>query len=46
TSREHTAYQARVLDEHTPEALDVLADLVLAPRLDEADLELEREVIL
>ncbi|HSM61338.1 MAG TPA: pitrilysin family protein, partial [Longimicrobiales bacterium] len=46
TSREHTAYQARVLDEHLPEALDVLSDLVVAPRLDEADLELEREVIL
>lgn len=46
TSREHTAYQARVLDEHIPEALDVLADLVLAPRLDAADLELERQVIL
>jgi len=46
TSREHTAYQARVLDEHLPEALDVLSDLVLRPRLDEGDLELEREVIL
>lgn len=46
TSREHTAYQARVLDEHVAEALDVLADLVLAPRLDESDLVLEREVIL
>ncbi|HET9950008.1 MAG TPA: pitrilysin family protein [Longimicrobiales bacterium] len=46
TTREHTSYQARVLDEHVPEALDVLADLVLAPRLDEADLELEREVVL
>jgi predicted Zn-dependent peptidase len=46
TSREHTSYQARVLDEHVTEALDVLADLVLAPRLDQADLDLEREVIL
>ncbi len=46
TSREHTSYQARVLDEHLPVALDVLADLVLAPRLEQADLELEREVIL
>ncbi|MDA0329795.1 MAG: pitrilysin family protein [Gemmatimonadetes bacterium] len=46
TSREHTSYQARVLDEHLPEALDVLADLVLAPRLDDADLALEREVVL
>jgi predicted Zn-dependent peptidase len=46
TSREHTSYQARVLDEHLPEALDVLADLVLAPRLEATDLELEREVVL
>jgi predicted Zn-dependent peptidase len=46
TGREHTSYQARVLDEHLPEALDVLADLVLAPRLEASDLELEREVVL
>lgn len=46
TTREHTSYQARVLDAHLPEALDVLSDLVLAPRLDEADLALEREVVL
>ncbi|MBT8488027.1 MAG: insulinase family protein [Gemmatimonadetes bacterium] len=46
TSREHTAYQARVLDEHIPDALDVLADLVLVPRLEADDLELERQVVL
>jgi predicted Zn-dependent peptidase len=46
TSREHTSYQARVLDEHVPEALDVLSDLVTSPRLDEEDLRLEREVVL
>jgi predicted Zn-dependent peptidase len=46
TTREHTAYQARVLDAHLPDALDVLADLVLSPRLDERDLALEREVVL
>ena len=46
TSREHTSYQARVLDEHLPIALDVLADLVLAPKLEQVDLDLEREVIL
>jgi predicted Zn-dependent peptidase len=46
TTREHTSYQARVLDEHLPEALDVLADLVLHPRLDPEDLELERSVVL
>lgn len=46
TSREHTSYQARVLDQHVPVALDVLADLVLAPTLEDADLKLEREVVL
>jgi len=46
TSREHTSYQARVLDEHVPQALDVLADLVRAPLLRSEDLELEREVVL
>ena len=46
TTREHTSYQARVLDEHLAEALDVLADLVLHPLLDPADLELERDVVL
>ena len=46
TTREHTSYQARVLDEHVPEALDVLADLVLHPRLAPTDLELERAVVL
>lgn len=46
TSREHTSFQARVLSEHLPIALDVLADLVLHPMLREEDLDLEREVVL
>jgi predicted Zn-dependent peptidase len=46
TTREHTAYQARVLDEFGDLALDVLADLVLEPRLRAEDLELERGVVL
>ncbi len=46
TSREHTSFQARVLDEHLPQALDVLADLVLFPTLLEKDLKLERRVVL
>ena len=46
TSREHTSFQARVLDEHLTEALDVLADLTLAPLLRAEDLDLEREVVL
>ncbi|HEX7118920.1 MAG TPA: pitrilysin family protein [Longimicrobiales bacterium] len=46
TTREHTGYQARVLDEHFDTALDVLADLVLHPTFRPQDLELEREVVL
>ena len=46
TTREHTSYQAHVLDEHLPVALDVLADLVVNPRLDPADLELEKDVVI
>ncbi len=46
TAREHTSYQARVLDEDLPRALDVLTDLVRNPVLRDSDLELERRVIL
>ncbi len=46
TSREHTSYQARVLGEHLPIAVDVLADLVADPLLREEDLAMEREVVL
>ncbi len=46
TAREHTSFQARVLDEHLPLALEVLADLALDPLLRDEDLELEREVVL
>jgi predicted Zn-dependent peptidase len=46
TSREHTCYQARVLDEHVEVAADVIADLIFQPLLREMDLELERKVVL
>jgi predicted Zn-dependent peptidase len=46
TTREHTCFQARVLDEHLDTALDVLADIVVDPLLRSEDLELEREVVL
>jgi predicted Zn-dependent peptidase len=46
TSREHTSYQARVLDEHVQIAADVLADLIFRPLLRASDLELERKVVL
>ena len=46
TSREHTVYQGRVLDEHLREAADVIGDIVLRPTLRDTDLALERKVIL
>ena len=44
TSREHTVVYARVPDNHLETALDVMADMVFAPRF--ADLDSEREVVL
>src|SRR5207245_9971065 len=46
TSRDTTAFQARVLDTDLPQALDVLTDLVRNPLLRPGDLELERNVVL
>jgi predicted Zn-dependent peptidase len=46
TAREHTSYQARVLDEHLEHAADVIADLMFRPLLRAEDLKLERRVIL
>ncbi len=46
TSREHTSYQARVLDEHLFEAADVIGDLIFHPLLRATDLALERKVVL
>jgi predicted Zn-dependent peptidase len=46
TSRESTAYYAKVLKEDVPLALDILADIVLHSTFDPAELERERAVIL
>lgn len=46
TSREHTSFQARVLDEHLPQAADVMFDLMFQPLLRAEDLKLERKVVL
>jgi predicted Zn-dependent peptidase len=46
TSREHTVYQARVLDEHLEIAADVIGDLVFEPTIRLTDLALERNVVL
>ncbi len=44
TSREHTVVFSRVPDRHLDEALEVMTDMVFAPRF--AELDQEREVVL
>jgi predicted Zn-dependent peptidase len=44
TGKETTSVYARVIDEHVPEAFDVMADMVFRPAL--TDIESERAVIL
>lgn len=46
TAREHTVFQARVLDEHLEHAVDVVGDIVFRPLLRSSDLTLERKVVL
>lgn len=46
TSRDMTAYYARVLKADVPLALDVIADIVLNPAFEEKEIEVERHVIL
>ena len=46
TSREMTAYYARILRADVARALDVLADIVLNPAFDAREIEVERGVIL
>ncbi|MEQ3669915.1 pitrilysin family protein [Pseudophaeobacter sp.] len=46
TSREVTAYYARVLKDDVPLALDVLADILRNPVFDPREIEVERGVIL
>jgi len=46
TSREVTAYYARVLEQDVPLALDVISDILLNPAFDPREIEVERGVIL
>ncbi len=46
TSRENTAYYARVLADDVPLAVDIIADILQNPSFDEAELVREREVVL
>lgn len=46
TSRETTAYYARVLADDVPLAIDVIGDILLNPAFDPNEIEIERGVIL
>jgi predicted Zn-dependent peptidase len=46
TSRESTAYYAKVLAEHAPLAVDILADILQHSTFDEEELARERDVVL
>jgi predicted Zn-dependent peptidase len=46
TSKESTHLHARFLDEHTDEAFQLLAEMLVAPSLPPAEVDSEREVVL
>ena len=46
TSKEHTCYYAKVLDENLPLAIDLLTDIFLHSSFDPEEIERERSVIL
>jgi predicted Zn-dependent peptidase len=46
TSKELVSYNVKVLDEHLPEAFDVVTDLVRNPLFDPRDIEKEKGVVL
>ncbi len=46
TAKECTCFYAKVVDEHLPLAMDVLADLVTAPTFDAGEMEKEKGVVL
>ena len=45
TAKEMTCFYAHTLSEHAPKALDIICDMLMNPKLDENDIELEKGVI-
>ncbi|MEW5984055.1 MAG: pitrilysin family protein [Acidobacteriota bacterium] len=45
TGKENASYAIKVLDEHLPLAVDILADILLRPRLAAEDVEREKNVV-
>ena len=45
TSRENTCFLAKVIDEHLPRAVEILADLVFSARFDKSDITKEMKIV-
>jgi predicted Zn-dependent peptidase len=46
TAKEYASYYIKVLDEHLPLAVDVLADIVMNPAFGQQDIDREKKVVL
>lgn len=46
TTKEHTCFYARILDEHLQTAIDVISDLIQHPRLEIKEIEKEKLVVI
>ena len=46
TTHEETGFAIKVIDDQLPKAFDLLADMLMNPRFDEADLKSEQKVII
>jgi predicted Zn-dependent peptidase len=46
TAKEYASYYIKVLDEHLPLAVDVLADIVMRPAFTQEDIDREKKVVL
>jgi predicted Zn-dependent peptidase len=46
TTKEHTCFYARILDDQLPRAMDIIAELIQHPTLDVREMEKEKSVVL
>jgi predicted Zn-dependent peptidase len=46
TTKEHTCYYARVLDQDLPKAIDVISDMIQFPLFPEKEIEKEKQVVI
>lgn len=46
TTKEHTCFYARILDDQLPRAMDIVSDLIQHPTLDVKEMEKEKTVVL